>query len=305
MSDVVSQLTRQTIIIRVLKEHPGPIPAEEIYEFIRQGCEIRGISYPVDKKARSMQFSRDRMVIAEVFGIEIEYVRPLGYMISREVENPIVRYEQLFEDFDFLTSLRPEDRTHPFIYPEYHRGAGSLCLGEMLYAIKNCHPVKFDYHLVRQNLKAHYVVNPCFLKENQERWYIGAMDRGELKFFALDRISNPEILHERMFARPNIDVDALWRDCYGIWDDLEQPVEDIVLRYSRLDGEFVKRVPLHHSQKILSDTPEELTISVRLRISNDFIMALLARSGSVEILEPLHLRNTIKEICSGCADRNR
>lgn len=165
--------------------------------------------------------------------------------------------------------------------------------------------MEFDYNLVRHGVKRRYTVNPCFLKENQQRWYVGALDRRELKLFSLDRISNLEIMSDSTFERPEIDVEAQWKDCYGIWDNLENPVEEIVLRYSALDGNFIKGVPLHHSQKVLSDTDEEFVISVRLRISNDFIMVLLSRSKSVEVIEPLHLRQTIRDISAACAERNK
>ena len=40
-------------------------------------------------------------------------------------------------------------------------------------------------------------------------------------------------------------------------------------------------------------------------ITNDFVMAVLSRSRSVEVIKPLHLRQRIHEILKQALDRNR
>lgn len=102
-----------------------------------------------------------------------------------------------------------------------------------------------------------------------------------------------------------IDPKELFRDSYGIWDTSENPVEHIILSYSALDGSFLKAMPLHYSQTVLIDTPEEFRISVDTRITNDFVMALLARSKSITVISPQHLRERIADICREAFERNK
>ena len=102
----------------------------------------------------------------------------------------------------------------------------------------------------------------------------------------------------------NIDVEELFKDCYGIWNDPRIPLAAIVLRFSPLDGRFIKSLPIHHSQKIIVDDEKEFRISLRLRITNDFVMELLSRSKSLEVLEPQHLRDEIREIYENAIKRN-
>ena len=83
------------------------------------------------------------------------------------------------------------------------------------------------------------------------------------------------------------------------------PVEEIVLKYDAVDGAFLKTMPLHHTQEILSDTGEGIIVRVRLRITNDFVMALLSRSRSLEVISPRHLRERIRDICAAALERNR
>lgn len=47
-----------------------------------------------------------------------------------------------------------------------------------------------------------------------------------------------------------IDIPALFRESYGIWNNPEDPVEEIVLKYDVLDGAFVKTMPIHPTQEL-------------------------------------------------------
>ena len=49
------------------------------------------------------------------------------------------------------------------------------------------------------------------------------------------------------------------RESFGIWNNPSDPVEEIVLKYDALDGAFVKTLPLHSSQEILSDTSDGIS----------------------------------------------
>lgn len=108
------------------------------------------------------------------------------------------------------------------------------------------------------------------------------------------------------FRRDNsIDASTLFKDSYGIWDDPAIPVEEIELSYSPLDGKFLKAMPLHHSQEIISDNEEEFRIRVRLRITNDFVMALLSRSSSLTVIKPLSLRERVRDVYQRALERNK
>ena len=102
-----------------------------------------------------------------------------------------------------------------------------------------------------------------------------------------------------------IDIPALFRESFGIWNNPNDPVEEVVLRYDALDGAFIKTLPLHATQEILEEKPDTLTIRLHVRITNDFVMALLARSRSLEVIRPASLRKRIYDTCLGAAGRNK
>lgn len=150
-------------------------------------------------------------------------------------------------------------------------------------------------------------MHPYFLKESQQRWYLIGYDVDDkLKAFGLDRFSSLRILFWERFKRDDtIDIPALFRESYGIWNNPEDPVEEIVIKYDALDGAFVKTMPLHTTQELLDDTPDGITIRLRLRITNDFVMALLTRSRSVEVVKPTSLRKQVYKVYQEALERNK
>ena len=57
----------------------------------------------------------------------------------------------------------------------------------------------------------------------------------------------------------------MFDNCFGIWNDESIPVENIILKYDALDGQFLKSVPLHHSQRIIKDSDGEFIISLNIK----------------------------------------
>ncbi len=295
-------LQRLLVIINKLKGKKRYIPARELKRYIAEAMEMRGYS---GKSGRTLE--RDIDDIQSLFGITIAYAkREQGYYIKEEDENIPERYGQLLQNFDLLNALEGDTNLSTYVLAEHHRPLPSECLPMLISAIKHTHPVVFRYTLVRQDDKVEEKkVLPHYLKESNQRWYLLAYDEGLLKTFGVDRIRDLRICASETFKRNmDINVDELFRDCYGIWNQPDIPVEDVELKYDALDGKFLKSVPLHHSQQVLTDNADEFRIKVRLRITNDFVMELLSRSRSLEVVSPLHLRERVRKIYEEALKRN-
>ena len=250
---------------------------------------------------------RDLGNIGYLLGYEICFdASRRGYYVNEELAGRDDRLNELLMSFELLNALDSTPNLSSFVLPEHHRPLFSEWLLPLLRAVRDRHPVSFDYVNYRAGCSEKgFSVLPHYLKESNRRWYLLAFDGAVMKTFGVDRIRRLRIDAGSTFER-NLSVNAgeLFRDCYGIWNDPLMPVEDIELRYDALDGSFVKSVPLHHSQRILSDTPDGLHITLRLRITNDFVMELLSRCRSLEVVKPLHLRRRVCDICRAAMERN-
>ena len=290
------------VIVRKLDGRQQYVSGEELQEYVRNDMEMRGTV--AGYSLRTIQ--RDIVMIEELFGIIIQHEHGLGYHIADREMASSDRYEELLMNLDILSALNTDSGLSDFVFTEHHKTSGGELMPYLLRAIRNSNFVEFDYKLVRHDDRiSHKRIEPYFLKECLHRWYIIGKDEAQLKVFGLDRISNLLISENSMFQRDEtINPIELFRDSFGIWNDYEMPVEDIILSYSPLDGSFLKSLPLHHSQETLADDSTEFRIRVRLRITNDFVMELLSRSNSLKVIAPESLRERIRGIYKDALKRN-
>ena len=302
MNHNMGRLIRYILIIHRLSGHKKYGPADELISFLNLQMELRG--YEVGISQRTLQ--RDMKEICQMFEIEIKNCRGYGYYIADKTEETDIRYQELLLNFDLLTSMNQGSQSIGFIIPEHHRPKGSDNIPVFISAIKEHRVVEFDYTLVRKGDKViSKKVKPHFLKESLGLWYLLALDEHDaLRSYGIDRMQNIHITDTTFKQDESIDPDSLFKHSYGIWDDPSIPIEDIELSYSPLDGKFIKTTPLHSSQKILADNDSEFRISLRLRITNDFVMALLSRSAALTIIKPLSLRARIRDIYKDAIERN-
>lgn len=298
----MGRLIRYILIIQKLSGKRKYIPADELISYLNLQMELRG--YEVGLSIRTLQ--RDIKDIAEMFDVEIRNYRGYGYYVDERSEETDIRYQELLMNFDLLTSMNQSSQSVGFILPEHHRPKGSDSIPILISAIKEQRFVEFDYILVRKGNKLiSKSVKPHFLKESLGLWYLLALDEHDtLKAYGIDRIQNINVADKTFKRDETINPDELFKHSYGIWDAPSMPVEEIELSYSPLDGKFIKTTPLHSSQKILIDNDIEFRISLRLRITNDFVMALLSRSASITVIKPPSLRTRIREIYKEAIERN-
>ena len=290
----LGSIKRMLIIISKVRNNRRYSSQQELLNDVNDSLTLRGYN-----EISGKTLERDFRNIEEAFGLTIGFDARRGcYAIKEDGSNREERLEELLFNFDLLNELDSNSPLRSYVLAEHHRPPHSNIMVLLLTAIREQHPIQSTYEDYRKatvyQVECAY---PHYLKESQGRWYLLAFNNSTLKTYAIERINDLSIFDSEKFTRRmTIDVTELFRDCYGIWNDERMPIEDIELSYSPLDGRFLKTLPLHHSQQILVDNDQEFRIALRLRITNDFVMALLARSTSLTVLKPESLRNRVRDI---------
>ena len=150
------------------------------------------------------------------------------------------------------------------------------------------------------------ILHPILLREVADSWYVIGYDAasGGERTFALDRMSELEQLDDPCDVPPAIltNVSELFEHIYGITDS-HGPVENIVLSFSPLFGRYVKSKPIHQTQEVLSDTPTECIVRLRLAPNRDLLMHLRSYGEHLTILQPASLVQEMKESLSATLAR--
>lgn len=296
---MLNQIKRLSAIVNKLSGISEYVSKEELLEAMSGDMAENG-SYTL----RTLQ--RDIRTIEEVFGMEIDNVKGEGYRIVGWDPVYTDRFKELLSEFEILSTVGSDSGTRDYIIPEQRKMTFSVDIQKVLRSIKQRRKVRFSYSLPRLGGKeVEYLAEPYFLKQSQNRWYLVAMVEEILKCFELGRFVSFKVLDEEFSRDESVQAENLFRDCFGIWDDPKMSVEDIRLRFSPLDGRFIKTLPIHSSQKIVAETNEYVEVTLRLKITNDFVMALLSRSSSIEILAPQSLKDRMNAIWAAALERNK
>lgn len=166
-----------------------------------------------------------------------------------------------------------------------------LYLSSILEALKTNHTIKFAYQpYTRSKPTPGIVLEPYFLKIFRQRWYITGRNIADrrIKTYALDRMSEVVILPEDFEMPDDFSADDYFRDSFGIIFD-EGEAKNIVLRVEARKAKYLRALPLHHSQRETIYDGYSL-LSLRLKLTPDFVQELLSHGPSVTVVEPPELR---------------
>jgi len=223
-----------------------------------------------------------------------------GYSIPvNEQQDPLV--DQLMENIDLL-HIGIDGGLPEFVQPEKRRSRGTEHLLPLKNAITNNKNVQFKYKKFYPNVIESKSVQPYMLKESRGRWYLLGLDQNKNpKAYGLDRINELEVQDKTFRKNIGIDWNEMYKYSFAMFTD--QPVENVVLSFDQRDGNYIEAMPIHSSQTITRQE-ERVIVKLKIRITLDFIMELMSRSWSVEVIAPLRLRQELHDIYKGAMKRN-
>lgn len=169
-------------------------------------------------------------------------------------------------------------------------------LSTIIDALKEHHPVRFDYHPYTRSMPTKgIVIQPYFLKLFKQRWYmIGWVPSDQkIKTYALDRVKKAKVLSQTFEEDPTFDISGYFKHSYGIVVTHNAP-RKVVLKTNPKRAKYLRALPLHDSQtETVSDKFSLFTY--HMRITEDFVAELLSYGPEITVLEPPELRTMVVE----------
>ena len=249
---------------------------------------------------------RDIPIIAAVYRVFIKCNRSTQeYYIIDEVE---AFSQNLLEAFDVYHALQNYyGKLSESILFDKRIPQGTQYLSPLLYAIEKQKQIEIHYHKFWGSKEVQIrTIEPYLLKESQRRWYVLALDVDKklLRVFGLDRIKSIEDRGIKRMYDPPKDIVHFFDDSFGVWVDNDRTkAEKVILSFKKQGGdsffipnpaEYLRAMPLHRSQVFIKDTPEEIILSLKVKITPDFVKEILSYGAYVRVIEPQHLADRIK-----------
>lgn len=249
---------------------------------------------------------RDIPIIAAVYRVFIKCNRSTQeYYIIDEVE---AFSQNLLEAFDVYHALQNYyGKLSESILFDKRIPQGTQYLSPLLDAIEKQKQIEIHYHKFWGSKEVQIrTIEPYLLKESQRRWYVLALDVDKklLRVFGLDRIKSIEDRGIKRMYDPPKDIVHFFDDSFGVWVDSDRTkVEKVILSFKKQESysfftpnpaEYLRAMPLHRSQVFIKDTPEEIILSLKVKITPDFVKEILSYGAYVRVIEPQHLADRIK-----------
>lgn len=297
---LLETFTRHRIIIQKLRMKPFTF--EELKAKLNIESDIIGGNYDISIRT----FQRDIRDISQLYSIDISYNKSTKrYEIDSAQDDQYS--ERLFEAFDVFQALKAHQEFSDYVQFDTRKPAGTGYMADLLVSIKDRKQIQVTYQKFWSEKPEIRVLEPYLLKEFRRRWYVFAYDLKvkDFRVFGLDRINNLLETGVKFQYPQSIDPKEQFKEVFGIIGssaDFTVQVVTLSFRKSPTDtvdipnqGEYIKSMPLHASQEIVKDTPDEIVVKVSLKPNWEFVMEILSYGEYVEVLEPQSLRVIIQQ----------
>ena len=247
-------------------------------------------------------FNRHRDAILDMFGIIIDCDKKDGFRYY--IDNEEVLEEDSIQNWMLSTlsvnSILSESKAvQKRILLESIPSDGED-LHKFIEAMKRGVRVKVNYRRYGgQGYGSPMKLDPFFVRLFNKRWYALVKfpePTGLLFTLAFDRIISLDVTDEKFDYPKDFDPTTWLRDCYGIVRDPEVPVETVVIRAFGKEANYLRDLPLHHSQEEVETTDAYSDFSLTLSPTADFFSPLLSRGAAIKVLSPQWLADEIKQL---------
>ena len=249
---------------------------------------------------------RDIKDIECIYKIKIKYSK--SDKVYRIVEEVDASVEDLLEAFDVFQAFQEHEDSYRYVVFDPRQSSGTQHLSFLIKAIIQQKRIEFRYqkrYPPKEVLTR--TIDPYLLKESQRRWYLLGMDvqKEQWRIFALDCMEELEEkgrgAHDREKAKQ---AQTFFDDSFSSWvGDGQVKAEEVILSFRRNEkdsfftpnpAEYLRAMPLHRSQVFLKDTPEEIVLSLQIKITPDFVKEILSYGAHVKVVAPEHLAEQVK-----------
>lgn len=271
---------------------------EEIADLWKKDPNNGGVGLPL------RTFHEHRKGIKEMFGVDIECDKSIGYAYF--VRNyKVLDFDKprkwLLNQYnipkDFLVDYKMRDRILLEKMAQGHELANTI-----IRAMRENEELEIDYQKYDAPMETLHV-QPYALKAYNRRWYLlgYVKEKESIRTLGLDRMNDVHATKTHFKMPDNFDAQKYYANTIGVYVNDKNPVTEVKIRAYGKQVEYIRSSPLHKSQSEgRSKYGEFAEFTYRVSITPELISHLLAMGDRVEVLEPVELREEMKEELIKC-----
>ena len=271
------------------------ISFKELNERWLQDDISRGVEIP------KRTFDNWRYVIWDMFGINIVNENRGEYRYYIENEEDISKNglrSWLYNTFCVSNAIANSQSIKDRILLEYVP-SGQEYLQPIIEAMKENRVINITYHSYWKNEENSFDVQPYCVKLFRQRWYLVARSTYTYYFEKGPRIYSLDRIHDLHKTEETFEIPKDWSPqkffdgCFGIIANQGKKPEQVKLKVSAGQANYLRDLKLHGSQEEIERKEEYSIFKYMLCPEYDFIQEILWNGEDMEVLEPLWLRQEI------------
>jgi len=183
-------------------------------------------------------------------------------------------------------------------FEDYNSYKGVQYIRDIAFFIKDGSEIYLKYKRFDATVEKEYCFQPYLLREYLNCWYVIGLLSGtdEIRTFGLDRIVGIQDTGRKFKKDKMNDVLSLFRNVIGINASEQDTAEEIELVCNPFQGNLLKTLPIHSSQKIISETVTEIIFSYKLVVNFELKHRLLMMATQAKVVKPLSLKMEMEKI---------
>lgn len=243
-------------------------------------------------------FMRMKNDIGSLFGIYIECLRSRGNKYALENADDMKQgnvQQWLINGFSISNVLIDSQQLKDRIVLE-EIPSGNRFLMLTIEAMQQNKTLRINYQSFSMKEPRVFEIAPYCLRCFKQRWYILGTRKGtkEPHFYSLDRVQSLELTANTFKLPKNFHADEFFYNYYGVMQG-DAKVETVQLRVTPFRANYLRSLPLHHSQKEIERTDEYSVFEYWLAPTADFVQELRSFLPEITVLQPQWLRNKFIE----------
>ena len=249
-------------------------------------------------------FHKWRIAAEEMFGLIIECERKGGYHYyianAHELKGCNIR-NWLLNTISVSNVLIDNQHMKDRILLE-EIPSGQEYLYDIIEAMKHSQIINMTYQSYWRTKSNNFNVEPYCVKLFKQRWYLVARStyNNKVLIYSLDRIITLDILADEKLKMPDsFNPTEFFSEYYGVIVDEEQTVEKVTFKVTSAQANYLRSLPMHHSQQEIEKTSEFSIFQIVIKPTYDFQQEILKNGEDIEVLDPLWLRNKMANKIKG------
>ena len=173
--------------------------------------------------------------------------------------------------------------------------SGQQHLTTIIEAMRDGWKLNMSYQAYWMEEPLEFEVNPYFVKVFKQRWYlIGQSDK--LRIYSLDRVKSLSPGTSKFKTPSDIQPETFFNDCYGVIIGDDSVAQEIKIKLSRRQANYMRTLPLHHFQQEIETNENYSIFKFFIKPTFDFRQELLSMGEDIVVISPLSFREEMKNI---------